>query len=96
MRVRKWCNASDVPAYGHADLPPCSFIRIAALNAKTPDSALFRRGSLVLDKQLDGFCIILFCGMLPLIWSFDHFYFWRFQRFPDLHGRAALSARPGA
>jgi hypothetical protein len=75
-----------VPAYGHADLPPCSFIRIAALNAKTPDSALFRRGSLVSDKRLDGARIILFCGMLPLIWSFDHFYFGQVQSFPEVHG----------
>jgi hypothetical protein len=34
--------------------------------------------------------------MLPLIWSFDHFYFGQFQRFLDLHGWPAPGARPDA
>jgi hypothetical protein len=54
-----------------------------------PAFALFRRGSRVSEMQLDGLCIILFCGMLPLIWSFDHFYFRQVQRIPEVHGRPA-------
>jgi hypothetical protein len=62
---------------------------LPAVTVKMPDFAWFRRSSRVSDKRFDETRIILFCGMLPLIWSFDHFYFRRFQRFPDLHGRAA-------
>jgi hypothetical protein len=76
--------------------PPVAVSGLLPYPGERPDIAVFRRRSLISDKQFDAVCIILFCGMLPLIWSFDHFYFGQVRRFPQLHGRAAWSARPAA
>jgi hypothetical protein len=76
-----------VPAFGHADLSPYGKVRISAQQAaKGRFFALVRRSSRVSDVRFGEARIILFCGMLPLIWSFDHFYFGRVESFPDAHG----------
>jgi hypothetical protein len=69
--------------------PPCGFVRMATIESENAGFRLVSSKFPCFGQAVRRDRIILFCGMLPLIWSFDHFYFEPIQKITDVHGWAA-------